>query len=553
MIAIHPMSSPKRLVYHCSATALTAASFSNNAGSLCLDSLDVEPLRYEPSEDSQWLPSVAIALKHIVARTRMQGEAVILAPGFQLLTKNIKVPHVEQARQAQIVAFEAGNNLPKPLSEFAWDYQVIADDGVEAEIIGIFAEHENITNLCRVFSNNGVTPACVAAETVLDINAWRYVYPEAQESTLLINISARSSNLLFITGDDFFVRTIQQGDNNLTQSIADNLGVNFEEAQRLKNEFFVGDEPPHFEAATVNMLESNAEGYFKRLNQDITRSVVNFRRQKNGQAPGRILVCGRGSRIRGLTEFLAQHQKVEVSAFDPLAEVEIGSGVNPSLVEENRPALVAVIGEAARSVITDPFSVNLLPESLRNEMRFAKQKPLIAAAALIAAISPLPWWLQLSAKADLLEQRLLEKAGITAPLYELSDGILQNRELADSLGKKVADLEHLVNTRTNWIEFLAKIQSSLERASHVWLESLKVEPGDSNAIQLSGRLLIHDFDPDDPEASFNIKARERVNEVIDQFAESPFVRGVRNLRFETSNPRILGFSLTLVTDPDRPL
>jgi len=50
----------------------------------------------------------------------------------------------------------------------------------------------------------------------------------------------------------------------------------------------------------------------RRMGQEITRSIVNYRRQKGAAAPKRILLNGRGALLEGLSEQLATSQKVNV-------------------------------------------------------------------------------------------------------------------------------------------------------------------------------------------------------------------------------------------------
>ena len=57
----------------------------------------------------------------------------------------------------------------------------------------------------------------------------------------LVNIGARSTNLLFKNPDGFFVRNIQLGGTTLTQNIADSIGKPFAKADELKHKFFSGD------------------------------------------------------------------------------------------------------------------------------------------------------------------------------------------------------------------------------------------------------------------------------------------------------------------------
>ena len=63
------------------------------------------------------------------AKENIKGNARFIFPGSLLLSKTIRVPHVEEERQRKIVAFALMQKMPVPLTDLIWDYQVIDDDG----------------------------------------------------------------------------------------------------------------------------------------------------------------------------------------------------------------------------------------------------------------------------------------------------------------------------------------------------------------------------------------------------------------------------------------
>ena len=79
-------------------------------------------------------------------------------------------------------------------------------------------------------NSHQITPA-----PVLDYNA--LISSETgieEQETLVVNIGAKSTNLLFINPTGFLTRSIAVGGNTLTQNISDNLGTLFERAEEVK-------------------------------------------------------------------------------------------------------------------------------------------------------------------------------------------------------------------------------------------------------------------------------------------------------------------------------
>ncbi|WP_269541799.1 pilus assembly protein PilM [Cerasicoccus fimbriatus] len=546
------MSAAKKLIINCGAGHVTASVFSERNNSLVLESFAQQDLEYDLTEETEWLPVVMDAVRNVKGRVKGGDKATLIVPGYQLLTKLINVPHVDESKRAQIIAFEAQQKIPFPLNEVVWDHQVIADDGVETEVVVIAVKSEVINGFCTDLRKQGITPLDIEAASILDYNAYKYCYPGDEEDTLLINIGARSSNLLFINELGFFIRNITLGGNTLTQNLADSLGKNFVDAEQIKIAFFSGQTSMDQDDPSAQVLQTNAQNFQKKLSQEVTRSIVNYRRQRGAAAPKRILLTGRGSLLPGLAEQLEQSQRMPVHFFDPVASLEVGSNVDAVYLEEHQHVLSEVVGEAARMIDAEAVSINLLPQQLAEKMRFAKQKPfiLIGAACLALATVP-PIFGQMQAKAA-YEKEARQLKTQAPPLQSLHTEIVDLQAQAESLRDDIGDLESLVNSRSNWIAFFSDLQERLQAVQDVWLEDLKLDRAASGNLDLSGRLLIKNWNPSEPTASYD-QAYQRVNKLLESFKASEFISDVKDQNFDDSDPRILKFDFSLVINPERPL
>ena len=129
--------------------------------------------------------------------------------------------------------------MPVPLAELIWDYQVIDDDGVEQEILAFAVKPKVAEDFCERVMEIGLNPVQITPAPVLDYNAMRAsgIGLDSGE-TLVVNIGARSTNLLFINPTGFLLRPLSIGGNSLTQNISDNLGTQFEKAEEIKKNYF---------------------------------------------------------------------------------------------------------------------------------------------------------------------------------------------------------------------------------------------------------------------------------------------------------------------------
>lgn len=578
-------SNAKKITVNCGTTHVSVSVFSEKAGSLVLEKLVVEDLVYNYTEEEEWAAAASGVLSGIFKSLKLNGAATVIAPGHLILTKNVKVPQVEASRQRQIISFEAADKFPFPLSELVWDDQIISTDGVEAEVVLFAMKRENAERFAQQMMRAGITPEIVQPSTNLDYQAYRFLRNgEEPENVLIVNVGARTTNLTFVTQEGFNIQNIAVGGNFLTQAVADSLGKPFPAAERLKVNYFSGamdvaEDDPH-----VLKMQENAQAFCRRLSQEITRRIVNQKRQNAAGAPTKILLTGRGSLLPGLSEALADSQRLPVDYLDLTALVRV-AGVDPGYFDSVRFQLSEVIGDASELLDSSYKQVNLLPSNIASDIAFSKKKPFFIAAAALFAIAPWPVFLGLCDAGSVLEKDksvvLAEKAKLEARRDAIDGYEKKNAPLA----AYVETLDQVLDSRGAWNEFLADIQSRIDALQapavsedgektfpadrHVWIDELRVSRSsqipvaagdgeDSDApggafvkteVRLKLRLLIPEVDGIEPKhnpTAFN----KRRKAVLDAFKKSAFVEKISD-QADISRPNLPTLTLTLVLKPEK--
>ena len=555
------MSNSKQLIINCGASRVTAAVVSSSGGALQIERLVTESLKYDYSNDDAWLGAVGVALHTLHHQYKFSGNASFIIPGNQVLTKTIRIPHVEENKRAQIIAFEAQQNIPYPLHEVVWDSQVVGDDGVETEVLFIACKSNTIDEFCGEVARAGFSANTINAATVLDYNAIQFAYPTLDEDVLLINIGARSTNLLFKNPDGFFVRNIQLGGNSLTQNIADSIGKPFAQAEEVKHRFFSGELDYSDDDSGAKLLTSCSDSFMRRMGQEITRSIVNYRRQKGTSAPKRILLNGRGALLDGLSEQVATSQKVGVEFFDPLQNVTLDSEL-ASDSTSLRLEISEIIGAAAQHMVADSAGVNLLPDELQREMDFGSKKPYLIIAAICLALSPWPVFVGYKQLGSAFEEAAQATQVQVVPLQSRLSQILDNTNKAVEISESIRRVEGLVNSKTNWIQFFAELQTSLTKTEDVWLDSLEVQreqPDKGEAtyeVVLEGQMLVRETLAETGGIDQEVISR-RIKRMQSSFEDSEFIVSSKPPNINWSDLRnglnVLTFTINLVVDTSKPL
>lgn len=586
------MRPPRVLAVDIGAGHVACGAFTVGAsGRLVLQHFALEPHSSDPSHEGRWAVEIAQSLGAVAARRKLSGAAAIAVPGHLALTKFIKTPSVAKEKRANIVSFEAAENIPYPLEDVVWDYVVVADDGFDLEVMLAAVKFDAMQALCGAADAAGfpverATPASLAL-----YHAFRYNYPQVLESVIVVNIGARTTNLLFLEGDRFYVRTLALAGNAVTQAISEELRIDFASAETLKIQVLSGksDLPPTSPSRAA--VQRAATAFATKLQVEITRSAVNHRRQSGGGAPLAVYLTGGGSLIEELPAVLAERLKLPVERYESLKNVDLSADARAAGAESLSPVLADLVGLATRLVKKEETEASLLPPVLTAALAFRKRQPWYIAAAALVVVALIPPIIYLHTVTSGSLERISQVDSHLMPLRAIESRNGANIRQIEEAAKQIAALRGSYETKANWINFFADLQERLVKVEDVWLDKLQVvrpplpEPGavpeepppqetppapaDGSAapvdgaapavpaapqgppvrLALSGRLL----DVTNPQSKVSPESTLRVKQLLASFTGSQFIAAVENERFDNSQNGLLRFDFTLVINPKKTL
>ena len=564
------MSQKKAIIVNLGASHVSVSECNAETGNIILENFYIVDLPPGLTGDDEWLNAAITALGELVQAHNIKGQVSVIAPSFLLLQKSLKVPQVERERQAQIVAFEAQNAIPYPLNEVIWDSQVMASDGVEAEVLLFALRTEVASRIANLVSSTGLRPYSVQAAPLLDSQAFLLAGGSATEEVLIVNVGARSTTLSFVGPSGSNIQSANLGGNLLTQGVSDNTGQPFATAEAVKVGYYSG--VVHLAEADpqVALLQANAQSFIRRLAQDINRRLINIRRGANGRQPTRILLTGRASLVPGLSEQLCETLRLPVEPFDPSSVLTLGSGVNPDQLHAARCQLSEVVGEAARLVLPNASGVNLIPRDIAAQIAFDARKPKLITAALLAALAPWPVWFAFSEASDYNRDQAAKlqhrSKDLTAHLSKIKDF---RKKSTDILATNV-QLESVVLNRSNWPAFMADLQKRLSNCKNTWVEELHVHheqvaaapvaegeppapPVTVTKVVLTVRLLLPSVAPGRPFQAKEMNVREQ--ELLAALKGSAFVQEIPDgeIKPDYAMANVPRLTLTLVIRKDKSL
>jgi type IV pilus assembly protein PilM len=363
------------------AGSLKLAEFEvNEAGGLRLKDYAIKSLGAEGAQESTREATILKTLQSVLAERSMKSREVnVCAPGFHVFSKFVKLPPVDPGKVTQIIQYEAQQNVPFPLQEVVWDYQILGTTpGGELEVLLVAIKADIVEGLFRV------TDAAKLRLQVADVspaalcNAFRYNYGDLEDCTMLLDIGAKTSNLLFFEKGKVFSRSINLGANSITQDFANESKLKFDNADKIKiDEGFVSlggayEEPENPHQAAISKI---ARQFMTRLHIQVNQTMQFYRGQQGGSAPQRLFLSGGASIMPYTAQFFAEKLQVPVEYFNPFRNLQIDPAVNLEELSRVAHSLGEVVGLGLRNLANCPVEMNLMPDSTLRWRAFNEKKP----------------------------------------------------------------------------------------------------------------------------------------------------------------------------------
>src|SRR5262250_1104737 len=370
------------------AGSLKMAEFElNEAGGLRLKQYGLKSLGAEGAQESTREATILKALQAMLAQRGIKAKNVnVCAPGFHVFSKFVKLPPVDAGKVTQIIQYEAQQNVPFPLEEVVWDYQILGSTaGGELEVLLVAIKADIVEGLFRVTEAAGLSLQLTDVSPAALCNAFRYNYGDLEDCTMLLDIGAKTSNLLFFEKGKVFSRSINLGANSITQDFANESKLKWDAAEKLKvDEGFVSlggayEEPDNPHQAAISKI---ARQVMTRLHMQVNQTIQFYRTQQGGSAPQRLFLAGGGSIMAYTREFFAEKLNVPVEYFNPLRNVQIDPSINLEELARVAHSLGEVVGLGLRNLAHCPVELNLMPESTLKWQSFNQKKPYLIATAL---------------------------------------------------------------------------------------------------------------------------------------------------------------------------
>ncbi|MCG8510906.1 MAG: type IV pilus assembly protein PilM, partial [Rhodospirillales bacterium] len=395
----------------------------------------------------------AFMTKHDVSKSNV----VVSVPGHMAFARFAKMPPVEPRKIPEIVRYEAIQQIPFPIQQVEWDYQVFQQaDSPDVEV-GIFAiTKDRVMAFLNNYRKVGLRIDALTLSPIAVYNAFSYDNVESPEAdgTIYMDIGTQSTDVIIVEGGGIWLRTLPIGGNNFTEALVRAFKLSFPKAEKLKREAGT--------SKYARQIFQAMRPVFADLVQELQRSLGYYQSLNRDAQLTRVVGVGSTFRLPGLKKFLKQQLQMEVDRVDTFKRIHADAKREAEFAD-SALNMATAYGLALQGLGLESVSANILPSHiLKARMWKAKQPWIAASAASVLVASGLAFgaYMQASAaeQASRAEntpkiQRVLDRGNRFVSEYN-------NIQKEETRGK-IENLRRLLDYQDLWPKITEDINSAM--------------------------------------------------------------------------------------------
>src|SRR6476661_5607398 len=275
------------------------------------------------------LHETAVALREMMHEMQIQGAPVNYAVSAQsVFARFVKLPGLEAEKIEKIISFEAQQNVPFPIDQVVWDYQLVGGGmGEQIQVVIVAIKRDLLEEINNAVEESGLRTNIIGVASMGLYNAFCYNYTDLNGCSLLVDIGARTTNVLFVEAGRIFLRSVSLGASTITAGIAREFNESFAAAEdRRKRDGFVALGGAAESAdPDIGRVSKVVRSTMTRLHAELMRSLTHYRAQQQGNHPSRIFLCGGAAGIPNMREFFHEKFELPIEFFNPLQKVSVSA------------------------------------------------------------------------------------------------------------------------------------------------------------------------------------------------------------------------------------
>ena len=254
--------------------------------------------------------AIAALFKNLKIKNSKVGISI---SGYSVIVKKINLEYMTDEELSEYIIAEAEQYIPFDINDVYIDFQKLSTSSQEndrSDIMLVAAKKDVIDDYLLMLQEIKLKPVLVDVDGFALENIWEKMSGNA-ENIALVDIGASKMNINVIAdGVSVLARDVVVGSNQLTDQLANTLGVEEEEAENIKLGAVYAKE---HQGTVEEIFMQTCTQWILEIKKAIDLYMAN-----NPDNPLKLLVLsGGGAKVKGLLDYIKQETGLDVVLFNP--------------------------------------------------------------------------------------------------------------------------------------------------------------------------------------------------------------------------------------------
>jgi type IV pilus assembly protein PilM len=254
----------------------------------------------------------------------------------------------------EAVKWEMEANIPLPLDQVYYDWQIIPDElpleKNKMNLLVVAIAKGAVDQTVAVLELAGLDPVGLEIESIAQA---RSLLAEKNEkaTVLIVDIGDRRTSFSINKGGvPCFTSSIPLCGQSLTDVISKGLGVPFDEAEKIKISYGIGDDFKN--DALFKSVQPVLENFLQEIERSIDFYLTGL---KYSEAIDKVVICGGGSNTKGLLPYFSKKLGRSVELGNPWINMQLGKKL-PAIDKNKSLQYSTAIGLALKGLHYEDIS-----------------------------------------------------------------------------------------------------------------------------------------------------------------------------------------------------
>jgi type IV pilus assembly protein PilM len=296
--------------------------------------------------------TVARAIKQLWATAKFSTKKVVLGVSNQkVIVRQVDLPWLPADELRKSLAFQVQDFIPIPVDQAILDFHPLEEftnesGGRMLRVLLVAASRDMVMSAMAAAQRAGLTPVMVDLTPFAMLRALAPVDEMGftAEAEALVDVGASVTNIVVHQGGvPRFVRILLMGGNDVTDAVAERMGVPVDQAEALKWQTGMGFGAVEGASPAARVIDQYAGAFL----EEVRGSLDYYLAQPQAARLSRVVVSGGGAQLGGLVSRLGELLRVPVVPGRPLSNVRIGKlGLSEEQLGHVEPLATVPVGLA---------------------------------------------------------------------------------------------------------------------------------------------------------------------------------------------------------------